>query len=156
MEIGAGQLGEIVQSIWSSMLGIEAELDATAVVPNGPERHVTACVHFTGGWEGSVVLECPETLGLEAASLMFAMEPSETGLSEMKDALGELANMVAGNVKPLLPNPCQISMPTVVDGVEYEVSLPGARQIQRIGLRSQGKAFAAAVYDKQDISEQKS
>jgi chemotaxis protein CheX len=137
-------------------LGVGADLDPGVVVPNGPGRHVTACVQFTGGWEGSVILECPENLGIEAASLMFAMDLADTTVSEMKDALGELANMIGGNIKPMLPGPCQISMPTVVDGVEFEVSLPGARRVQRVGLVSQGKGFAVAVYDKQEATQSRS
>ena len=156
MELSAGQLGEIVQSIWSSVLGVEAEQDPSVIVPNGPDRHVTACIHFTGEWNGSVVLECSEALGMEVASLMFAMDLAEVTSSEMKDALGEVLNMVGGNLKPLLHGSCQISMPTVIDGIEYEVSLPGAYQIQRVGLTSQGKGFAVAVYDKQESRASKS
>jgi len=43
-----------------------------------------------------------------------------------------LANMVGGNVKALLPEPCRISLPAVADGMDYRLSVPGARPVTAV------------------------
>ena len=45
---------------------------------------------------------------------MFAADEDSLGLEEVQDALGEISNMIAGNIKPLLPGASRISLPSVV------------------------------------------
>jgi chemotaxis protein CheX len=57
------------------------------------------------------------------ASKMLGVEPENIG-NELADALGEVANMVAGNFKNKvsgLGDGCMLSVPTVVIGADYNV-----------------------------------
>jgi len=60
------------------------------------------------------------------------VDPADTTPEEVTDALGELANMIGGNVKALLPEPCRISLPAVADGMDYRLSVPGARPVTAV------------------------
>ena len=51
--------------------------------------------------------------------------------SEVVDALGEIANMVGGNVKSMLPGPSTLSLPSVVQG---QLSVPGTRMVREVQL----------------------
>jgi hypothetical protein len=48
---------------------------------------------------------------------MFGKEPPEADQGEIRDALGELTNMVGGNFKTLLKGDCKLSVPSVTDAV---------------------------------------
>lgn len=101
----------ITQDVWSSFL----DLELTAVpVDSAPLSGdvLTATVRISGAWEGSVRLECMPDHAVAAAAEMFAGAGAGVG-AEALDALGELANVVSGNVKSLLPAPSVLSIPTV-------------------------------------------
>ena len=47
------------------------------------------------------------------------------------DALGELANMIGGNLKALLPSNVGLSLPSIVRGNDYVVRLRGGVVVNR-------------------------
>src|SRR3954447_12129582 len=108
----APDLATIVEDSVVTMLGLTlGELvdgDQTA-----DACELGASVQFTGDWQGAIAVGCDAAFGNEIAAAMFAMEPGEVTEDEISDALGELANMIAGNVKPLLPAAAGLSLPTV-------------------------------------------
>lgn len=57
------------------------------------------------------MIECSESFARWAASRMFDAEVSSR--QDVGDALGELTNMVGGNLKALLPGPNRLSIPDV-------------------------------------------
>jgi len=115
-------------------------------------RTLTACVQLAGAWEGSVLLYCTQTLAKRAASVMFGMEPDAVGDEEIEDALGELANMTAGNIKTLLPRPCDLSLPAVVDGIDYRLVIPGSRVASKVLLECEEEPLLVTLMEK-DPSE---
>ena len=56
---------------------------------------------------------------------MFGSAPDVVTDAEVVDALGELTNMIGGNVKSLLPAPSQLSLPMVSDSV-WPTTVPGS------------------------------
>ena len=65
----------------------------------------------------------------DVAEAMFAADPGSLSADEVSDALGELTNMVAGNVKALLPESCAISLPTVALGTNYKINVVGTNGV---------------------------
>jgi chemotaxis protein CheX len=121
----------IETEIWSSILDLEIRhaSDAANILPG--VRSMIGCIQITGPWEGAVTVHCPETLARKATGAMFEMPEEEVGAEEVQDALGELTNMTAGNVKTLLPEGCALSMPSVAEGTDYKLTVPGGEvQIQ--------------------------
>lgn len=112
MPIEASDVTQITNEIWSGMLQIEL-----SPLPDIPAKlGIGACVQITGAWEGAVRVDCSKPLAKLATARFLGLNPEEVALDQMRDAMGELANMSAGCVKPLLPPPCQLSLPTVDDG----------------------------------------
>jgi len=68
----------------------------------------------------------------------------------MQDATGELSNMVGGNVKALLPQPSRLSLPSVVEGKDYNLRIPGALCISRMVFESQGSPFVVTMHARED------
>lgn len=122
MPFGSAEIDQLTRDIWTNMLAIPIAAEAR------PKRTIStpvcACVHITGEWEGAVLLKCSIGLAKRAAAAFLAGAEQNVSSEEMKDALGELANMTAGSIKPLLPGPCHISLPTVIDGNDYGLRIP--------------------------------
>ena len=73
------------------------------------------------------------------------MNPSEVHIDQIRDAMGELANMSAGSVKPLLPRPCQLSLPSVADGSDYTLTVPQGEVILETEFEFQGEGLCVAL-----------
>ena len=131
------QIHEIAQEVWESFLSLSLlphPLADEAPALTGPT--ITGCVHVSGEWSGSVFLECESATAVGAAEAMFAAEPGGLSPDEVSDALGELTNMVGGNIKSLLPAPSRLSVPSIAQGENYSVRVPGAVLLHRVVLVS--------------------
>jgi chemotaxis protein CheX len=109
-------LATIAEQIWSSYLDPEG-IDPLVPVP-APKQliEVSASVSVTGAWRGHVVLSCSQNAAKSAAAALLDVEFDKVTGADIADALGELANIVGGNVKSLLPEPCALSLPHVLLG----------------------------------------
>jgi chemotaxis protein CheX len=110
------------------------------------EERLTGCVHITGEWRGAVLVEASDELSREAASAMFATPVADLSADEIADSLGELANMIGGNVKSLLPGPSTLSTPTVAQGPAYMLRMPGAVCINLVRLAWHGQPFTVTLW----------
>jgi len=52
----------------------------------------------------------------------------------VRDTMGELANMLAGNLKSVLPHGIGLSMPSVVEGTDYSLRICGGNLIDRMAF----------------------
>jgi chemotaxis protein CheX len=110
------------------------------------DRTLTASVEVSGAWEGTTTLQCPATLASRVAAVMFGVQVGAARPDQVQDALGELANVVGGNVKALLPEPCRLSLPTVVEGVGYSTRVAGrAEVVARVSLSCAGEPVLVAL-----------
>ncbi len=133
--VSAADITSIAQDVWSSFLSMELETHPLgAEAPPLEGRTMTGTVHVSGEWQGSVFLEVPSDLAQAAAEAMFAADPGSLSADEVCDALGELTNMVGGNIKSLLPAPSRLSIPSVAEGESYTVRVPGAVLVERVAL----------------------
>jgi chemotaxis protein CheX len=121
MAISESDVRQLTTEIWRGMLQIEL---APSEVASRRGAGIGACVQITGAWEGAVRVDCSLNLARLATSRFLATEPEQVGIDQIRDAIGELANMSAGIVKPLLPKPCQLSLPSVADGSDYTLTVP--------------------------------
>ena len=70
--------------------------------------------------------ECSEVLAQRVAAVMFESPPEEITEDEIRDAVGEITNLIAGNLKTELHDgdSCELSLPMVVHGDDYMIDLP--------------------------------
>ena len=114
--------GELVKrathDVFSMMLG--TELDASTPSQNRmplSESEVTALIGLAGFKQGSISVHCTREQARSFTATLLGMDPAEVeGDSEIQDALGEIVNMIAGNVKTGIADQgvVNISLPTVV------------------------------------------
>ena len=102
----------IAQEAWSALVGDDEFL---VPLPGGlPDDAVSSWVEIVGPWTGTVVLTCGRSTA-EALSRALLKEHAPPVLEpeDIEDALGELANVVGGNVKAVLPGPSVLGLPEV-------------------------------------------
>jgi chemotaxis protein CheX len=140
---------QVTKNVWESILGheIQASEDKGLLSRMSGERTLTGCVQLAGAWEGAVFLFAPSLLATRLAGVMFSMEPSTLTDSDIEDAWGELGNMIAGNLKVLLPSPCQLSLPAVVQGLDYEVVVPGTKLLSRVFFDCEGEPIIVTLLE---------
>lgn len=142
MQLAEVQVRQISAWVWASILhtplDVAESADARELDPSSEAGVLTACVQIAGGWQGAVCLSCVAEFAARAAAVMFGVDTAATSEADMQDALGELANMIGGNIKGLLPEPCHLSMPTVVHGNDYSLRIPRSTVSLRVPFTCEG------------------
>ena len=137
--ISAGDLEQRVASVFETMLGVEMRTSdwPWCAEPN----RVEASVHLTGSWSGVLILEVSPAQACLLAGRFLSMDPPEAMDNDVRDVLGELANMIGGNLKSdFLPNG-KLSLPEVVDGKDFRVRMCGTSVAARAGFECEEGVF---------------
>ncbi len=111
-----------VQHVFTTMLKTEIII-SKPYLKSGDDRNtdVSAIIGFTGGAIGSVALCFPMRSAIATASKFAGVELNKND-ADFADALGELANMVAGQAKAKLHGlRISISLPRVVVGEKINI-----------------------------------
>jgi chemotaxis protein CheX len=132
IEVLPSELAQIVESVFATMLSLEVSECGTPWFPNG--ERLTAAVHLAGDWSGAVLLECDRSQACRFAGRFLSSDPPGTVDDVVRDVLGELANMIGGNLKCVLMRGIRLSMPSVVDGSDYSLRVCGAEVRERIAF----------------------
>jgi chemotaxis protein CheX len=77
---------------------------------------VVATVAISGAWDGRVLLSFSEIASQRAAAALLGIGVDELSQGDVADAVGELANIIGGSVKSLMPQPTVLSLPAVAVG----------------------------------------
>lgn len=145
-ELRAG-IADIGQSIWRTVVGLPLAVAEEPWAPGEPT--VTCFVQVEGAWEGAVVLRCSEAMaGLLAAAMFDGPGPPEP--DEVVDAMGEITNIMAGNIKALLPQPCRITLPIVALGSDYRVQVLRTTPVAEAAFTYLGDTLVVTVLKQSD------
>jgi chemotaxis protein CheX len=150
MQFTEADLTEVVRSVWDAMLGLTLIPSETPYEADTADRSLCGCVQITGSWEGAVMIDLPEKLARDAAAAMFGCEPDDLSDDEVLDALGEVANMVGGNVKGMIDGECKLSLPTVAEGADFRIAVPGSGVQTVLVFDCAGKPFQVKLLVRQD------
>lgn len=116
-----GNLDGSVEEVFRMMLGVESRRDDKPV--HHEAESVTAVVGFAGLLSGACLIRCGGSTAIKIASLMTGMEFDDVD-DTVKDAIGEVGNMLAGLWKgkvPELAANCGLSVPAVITGRDYNL-----------------------------------
>ncbi|MBM7516398.1 chemotaxis protein CheX [Nocardioides nitrophenolicus] len=147
----ADDLLAVTEDVWLALLGDEAVLLPRAVPAGSPFDAAawSAATTISGGWQGVVTVELDESVARRLTTRMLALpEAEEASDSDIADAVGELVNMVGGNVKSLMPGPSALSLPAVAAGRAAFAS--DAALACRLDLAWQGDPVRVSVHVPQE------
>ena len=142
-EVSMEMLSEIVKSVFLTMMDLELSSSESPWHAGGDR--LTSFVQLTGEWNGAVMLECSRQQACHFAGRILAMEAPETVDDDVRDVLGELANMIGGNLKCGMPTGVRLSMPTVLDGSDYDLRVCGSQVQERIAFQCDDSHFWVTV-----------
>jgi chemotaxis protein CheX len=147
MEVESGSVITVVQEIWSSMLGMDA-VDAGRQDPSfEQQKALLGFVNFGGAWQGAVFLHCSRELARKVAAGMFGAEPTSLTNEEISDAIGELVNIIGGNLKHLLPPPCHLSVPLVLENKRSRDTAVLGRLVTNVDFVYENETFRVEVVE---------
>ena len=130
--VNEDDLAEMVDQVWVSYLDPEG---LNPLVPTGDRWPAIARCALVGVdhrlLDGHVVYAARPQAARQAAAAFLAMEPDEVSPEDVSDVLGELANIVGGNVKAMLPPGCFLSAAAGRAGARVGDPVPERRADQR-------------------------
>ena len=113
------------------------------------ENSVAANIQISGHWQGVIALKIERDLAQQLAVKMFSMEKGKVTDDEINDALSEMINVIGGNLKSLLPQPNQLSLPMVaLKGTSLQ--FPFTVQRSQVVFDCMGKQFMVAIHQAKD------
>jgi chemotaxis protein CheX len=138
-------LDRAMGEVFGTMIGVSCARSESAAPMKG--QTIAALIGLAGALTGTLVLQSESSAAMRVSDLMTGMSTTEVDAT-VRDAMGEMANMVAGAWKgydPKLASGCLLSTPTVVVGTRYELfSRRATVRIDRVyGI--EGSFFSVAV-----------
>lgn len=117
------RLATSVEEIFSTMVMMPVNsVDEKSEVSNPLTNSITAIIGFTGVKKGLVAVHMPFHVAFAVTSSFLMMDISEFN-EDVEDAIGELANMIGGEVKNILSNggkDIDLSVPSTISGQSYD------------------------------------
>jgi len=115
---------ESTQEIFSSMIMLD-------VTPGEPYKRnnsmltdsISGIIGLAGNIKGLLAIHLPTQVALAVTTAFLGMDVEEID-DDVRDAIGELANMLGGNLKSAIDpkgSEIQLSMPSCVSGEEYSI-----------------------------------
>ncbi|GAA2515989.1 chemotaxis protein CheX [Pilimelia columellifera] len=139
-------LKEMVDQVWESYLDPDGSAPLL-MTGAGPDRFdAQASVSITGSWHGHVVFACSVPAAKLAAATFLAIPPEEVTEDDLADTLGELANIVGGNVKSMLPTGCFVSLPHVLLAPGALSKWPGVVRVCDLVGEWQGEPVSVSMW----------
>ena len=128
----------IAEEAWQALVADEEYLvPMPGPLPADP---VSSWVDIAGPWSGAVVLACGRQTTADLARCLLARHaPPVLDEEDVEYAFGELANVVGGNVKAVLPGPSALGLPEVGSAPE------AGSDVCRVDLLWRGQSLTISV-----------
>jgi chemotaxis protein CheX len=112
-------------NVFDTMVGFDLQRgNPTLKQGYQPSHEVSAVIGLTGKAKGTVVLSVDREVALHVAAALLEELPASIN-ADVADAMGEMANMVAGQAKAQLEHlAMSVSLPTVITGKGHCIDFP--------------------------------
>jgi len=137
---------ESTQAVFSMMLGCSADTMDNSLGGQLDFKHdLSGIIGFTGAIRGTIVISLDQNVAFSVAEILLGERPTSVD-TDVRDIVGELANMIGGNAKERLGNANVIlGLPTVVSGRGYEISLDPSSEIHQLCFSTPWGPLSVAV-----------
>ena len=148
-EITTDALRSIVEHVWSEVLHQPPHPCSN----RANTFDLKVWIEITGAWKGSVSLRMSEDFARPATATLFQLVESEVVCDDIEDGMSELGNMLAGNLKSLVPGPASLSLPVVLRDAQSEQSDQRSRRMAEYRFESDGHELCLEVWEASRITE---
>lgn len=108
------------------------------------ESQLTAAVYYAGAWKGALMIECSTCQAMRWTALLMSLTPP-VSVEDARDGLGDVTNMIAGNLQPLLPPGAGLSPPMVIDGANHRLRMPGGARRESVSFEDESGPFRVVL-----------
>ena len=138
------QISAIAEEVFAAMIDGEPGHLVPQLEPVELTDPLYAWVDMHADVSGRTLLATDVATAHELARALLAMDPDEVvGEEDLVDAFGEVANVVGGNLKALLPVQGALTLPQVS---RQAPSLDGAVQVDHVALAWRGGGLDITVW----------
>lgn len=113
------------QDVFSTMLMVDIGSEEIFVNEKCQiDSNLTSMIGLGGGIRGLLAVHCPASVAKAITGSFLGMEVAELD-EDVKDAIGEIANMIAGNLKVSLAEKeisIELAIPTSIIGESFRLS----------------------------------
>ncbi len=124
MDLRSAAADSLVE-VCDTMLSMEVAVIEEAPPAEKSENYLVGSVNFTGEIMGIVSIGVPDALARRMTASMLGIEIDEIESDdEIKDLLGEISNIVGGNLKSSLTDAgiaCRLSPPAITIGTDFRI-----------------------------------
>ncbi len=128
--------------LFSTMLRLEVVRAPLEANPLNGESHIAGSVGFTGRLNGVIYVHTTAGFARRLTATLLQLPESEVTDNEMiSDAMGEITNMLVGQVKSRLCDrgmPCVLTVPSVVRGNNFRVEAMSSSQGCLLSFKTDG------------------
>lgn len=118
----SSKLSETTVEIFTTMVMMEVSQSGPAMSKLGSmSDSITGMVGLAGKHKGVIAIHVPKPVALAITSSFLGMDVAEMN-EDVEDAIGEIANMLGGNIKTILSDKgkdIDLSLPSTISGEEY-------------------------------------
>ncbi|MEI9974787.1 MAG: chemotaxis protein CheX [Ignavibacteriota bacterium] len=138
-------LESVVGSVFSTMMGLDVwPCDEPCPAASGM---MTAAVYLTGAWTGAACIHVEPRQACDFTGHFLGTPTPDAISDDVRDVMGEIANMIAGNLKCTLAPGIRVSIPSVTDGPGYSLRVCGAHVVCRASFDTNSGPFWISLVD---------
>jgi CheY-specific phosphatase CheX len=141
-----------VREVFDTMLAMDVETVDEQSLPNHNGNRIVGSIGFAGLVMGHLNLHVGQVFARRMTAAMLGMETDEIeGNEEIHDVIGELCNMICGDLKSRLCDQgltCELSIPSITSGKEFTIEPQGWARSERYGFRSNQDTALVEIYMK--------
>ena len=144
--------------ITKSMTDVFDTMLSKPITPNGDtpqsteDKGIVGSVGFAGQVMGNVSIHVTDKFAQMITASMLGIGVDEIdGEEEIHDVIGELCNMVGGDLKSRLCDaglPCELSIPFITSGNNFKIEPKGWVRNERFGFNCEAHTAIVEVYMK--------
>jgi chemotaxis protein CheX len=148
-EIKVSTVREATHSVFEMMLGVTLA-DKEPIREEDSPSHaegVVSLIGLAGEWAGTGAFRCTGSMAKKLAGLMLMQEFSTVD-QDVLDAIGEITNMILGNVKTSFEEvlgPMGLSIPTVIYGRNFTTRSVGRSEWTIVPFELDGETFEIQI-----------
>jgi chemotaxis protein CheX len=145
-------ISNATKNVFTTMLSMDVEPVNLNIQQPEAGKYVVGSVCFAGTLMGSINIRVNDDLARRMTAAMLGMEVDEIeGDEEVHDVIGELCNMIGGNLKSRLCDtgfPCQLSIPCITYGNSFMIQSKDWARKELLAFRYQKHTALVEVYMK--------
>ena len=123
-ELIGNEIGKAIDEIFSTMILMDVTQESLEISSFETTSNISSMIGLGGDIRGLLSLHFPQSVATAITSGLLGVEVTDLD-EDVKDATGELANMIAGNLKIILAEyglSAELAIPHTIIGNAYKTS----------------------------------